>query len=342
MTSDKQPATARGVEPSAGRSGGVACVVIGRNEGERLRASLASLHDGLGAIVYVDSGSTDDSLAIARAAGALIVELDLTRPFTAARARNAGFAALREAGALPEFVQFVDGDCRLVDGWIAAATDAITAEPSLGIVAGWLSEVDKDASIYNGMCQFEWRRPVGLVEACGGIMLVRTAAFVAIGGFNDAVIAAEDDELCVRMRQAGWAIRRLPLEMARHDAAMVRFGQWWRRAERTGHGFAQVGDLHPEHFATERRRVWFFGLALPVLAVAGAFVTPLAPLAVLSLYAASYLKTALGLQGNALPSREALTHAAFLTLSKFPNLLGMLTYYWRQRRRQSMQLIEYK
>ena len=86
----------------------VAAVVIGRNEGARLVASLASL-GGVGRVVYVDSGSTDNSLQAARVHGAQVVALDMSRPFTAARARNAGTAALDDPA--PAFVQFLDGDC---------------------------------------------------------------------------------------------------------------------------------------------------------------------------------------------------------------------------------------
>ncbi|MEO0678525.1 MAG: hypothetical protein AAFZ02_13325, partial [Pseudomonadota bacterium] len=49
----------------------------------------------------------------ARALGAEVVELDLAIPFTAARARNAGFRALLARAPELDFVQFVDGDCEL-------------------------------------------------------------------------------------------------------------------------------------------------------------------------------------------------------------------------------------
>jgi hypothetical protein len=39
---------------------------------------------------------------------------------------------------------------------------------------------------------------------------------------------------------------------------------------------------------------------------------------------------------------RALHHALFLSLSKFPNLIGMLTYYLRKRRGAAMRIIEYK
>lgn len=41
-------------------------VVIGRNEGERLKRCLASLLGNVDQIVYVDSGSTDGSVQLAQ------------------------------------------------------------------------------------------------------------------------------------------------------------------------------------------------------------------------------------------------------------------------------------
>ena len=94
----------RGTPASQARVG---IVAIGRNEGERLRRCLASLR-GPSPLVYVDSGSTDGSQDAARAAGAELVELDPSVPFTAARARNLGCAAL--TAAHPDAPRVVVGD----------------------------------------------------------------------------------------------------------------------------------------------------------------------------------------------------------------------------------------
>ncbi|MBE9636037.1 glycosyltransferase [Salipiger mangrovisoli] len=313
-------------------------VLIGRNEGARLVAALASVAGQARQLVYVDSGSSDDSLAAARRAGARVIELDLSTPFTAARARNAGYAGLDD----PQFVQFIDGDCALVPGWIEAARAHLETRPATAVVTGWRSEIHRDASLYNQLCDFEWHRPAGVILACGGDMMVRAEAFAAVGGFDPTVIAAEDDEFCTRLRKAGWTLERLPREMTRHDAAMLRFGQWWRRALRTGHGFAQVGHLHPEYFETERKRALAYGLALPLLILLGALLFwPLA-LVALAAYPINWIRTAQGLRREGLPAPEAHRHALLLTLSKFPNLIGMATYHWRRLRQAPMRLIEYK
>ena len=322
-------------------------VAIGRNEGDRLKACLNSLVPLCERVVYVDSGSSDDSVAFARSLGVIVVELDTATPFTAARARNAGFQALLAGDGLDgggldggglDLVQFVDGDCKVQPGWLEAGAAALAANPDLGLVTGWRSEIHPLASVYNQMCQVEWRRPAGPITACGGDMMVRIKDFRQIGGFDPTVIAAEDDEFCLRLAQAGWKLERLPVEMTLHDAAMTRFGQWWRRALRAGHGFAQLGRMHPPHFLRERMRVWAYGLVLPLLFVLGLLTSGWISLAVLALYALSWWKTWRGLSGQPMAARQA----ALLTLAKIPNLLGMLTYHQRRRKGEDMRIIEYK
>lgn len=319
----------------------VAAIVIGRNEGKRLERCLTSLAPQVDRLIYVDSGSTDQSVDFATKVGATVVALDMSQPFTAARARNAGFAALGETK--PEIVQFIDGDCGVEPGWIAAGLAALDDMPKVGMVTGWRSEIHRDASVYNALCDVEWRRPAGEIMACGGDMMLRSIAFDEVGGMDATVIAAEDDELCVRLRDAGWTLWRIPQEMTRHDADMHSFGQWWKRAVRSGHGFAQVGYLHPDYFTRERKRVWVWGLVLPVIALAGAIWQPWLILLVLALYALSYVRTVQGLRRNdQLPLPEALHHGVFLTLSKFPNLIGMMRFHARRLLGRSMRIIEYK
>ncbi len=325
-----------------GEKPSIGLVLIGRNEGERLVRCLASVPEGVAAVVYVDSNSSDDSVYQATKAGAQVVELDLSRPFTAARARNAGYAALKALGKPLDFVQFIDGDCAIVTGWVQAASDALVVNPDLGIVTGWRAEIHPDASVYNALCDFEWHRPAGSILTCGGDMMVRVQAFDGVGGFDDTVIAAEDDEFCLRIRKAGWKIERLPLNMTRHDAEMTRFSQWWKRAVRTGHGFAQVGDLHREYFTRERKRVWFFGAFLPIVALLGLALSIWITLAVLVVYILSYLRTSKGLMRDGLSRQSALRQSVLLTLSKLPNVIGMLTYLWRRKRAAPMKIIEYK
>ena len=222
----------------------IGVVAIGRNEGKRLIRCLASVKSTAGQIVYVDSGSSDGSISAAEEVGAFVLALDLTRPFTAARARNEGFAALKELSPDVRFVQFVDGDCVVVDDWLGKARGFIEQQKDVAVVCGRRREQHPTASVYNLLCDLEWDTPIGEALACGGDALVRTEAFEAVGGFRPQLIAGEEPEMCLRMRERGWRIWRLDADMTRHDAAMSRFGQWWARAIRCGYAYAEVSRLH--------------------------------------------------------------------------------------------------
>jgi len=316
-------------------SGALGAVIIGRNEGARLVACLASFPAEVRPLVYVDSGSTDGSVAAARAAGAEVVALDMTVAFTAARARNAGLARLVALGA-PEFVQFVDGDCVLQPGWLPAARTFLVERPEVGVVCGRRREIRPEASIWNRLCDAEWDTPVGQARACGGDALMRVAAVQAVGGYDPTLIAGEEPELCVRLRAAGWRVWRIDREMTLHDAGMTRIGQWWKRTRRGGHAFAEGAALHgapPErHWVAETRRAVLWGAVLPVVAVLGMLITPWSLLLFL-LYPLQMLR---------LSRRYGWERGVFMVLAKVPEAVGVLQYWLNRLRRRQARLIEYK
>jgi GT2 family glycosyltransferase len=311
----------------------VAAIVIGRNEGARLIACLDALA-GFASVIYVDSGSTDGSVAAAQARGAQVVPLDMSKPFTAARARNVGLEVLPEGA---EFVQFLDGDCILQDGWLAQAMAFLERAPQVAVVCGRRREIHPDASVYNRLVDAEWDTPVGAALACGGDALMRVAPLRAVGGYRDDLIAGEEPELCLRLRRAGWKIWRLDAEMTAHDAQITRFGQWWRRTKRAGHAFAEGAALHgaspDRHWVAETRRALLWGAVGPLLVlflvlafgVAGALALLVYPLQVLR------LSRLLGLRA-----------AFFTVLGKFAEAQGATAYFWRRHRGGQKRLIEYK
>lgn len=313
-------------------------VAIGRNEGERLRACLESVVNQLDHVVYVDSGSTDGSVALAEGMGVHVVALDMSIPFTAARARNEGWRALLEKAPNLDYVQFVDGDCTVAGGWLPAAHAFLSVHPGHAVVCGRRRERFPERSIYNQMCDAEWNTPIGDAKACGGDALIRVAALRQVNGYRDDLIAGEEPEMCVRLRQAGWKIHRLDHEMTLHDAAMTRFGQWWRRTVRGGHAFAEGAWLHgaaPErHWVRETARALFWGAAwpLPVLMLA-IWVSPWA-WGLLLAYPLQVFRLS-RLQGGFL-------HAFFMVLGKFAEARGALTFYKNLMLRRQRSLIEYK
>lgn len=249
----------------------IGLVAIGRNEGERLKRCLRSIPPGI-PVVYVDSASTDDSVAFACATEAAVVELDMTKPFSAARARNEGLAALLEQNPHLRYVQFVDGDCELEADWIDTAAQFLETQPTVAAVCGRRRERHPDASFYNRMCDDEWNTPIGQANACGGDALMRVTALLQVGAYDPVLIAGEEPELCQRFRGAEWQIWRLDAPMTVHDADMHEFRQYWRRAIRCGFGYAQVfHKTKASHGDTMYRRevvsalLWTIGVVLVAL-----------------------------------------------------------------------------
>lgn len=325
----------------------IAIVAIGRNEGERLKLCLQAALRGAPVVVYVDSGSADGSADYARSLGCLVVELDTSKPFSAARARNEGFACVMERSPSVSLVQFVDGDCELADGWIEIAANTLKENSLAGVVCGQVREIHPEASVYNRICDLEWRQPPGEVRTAGGRFMARASTFQEVGGFRSDVIAAEDDEFAIRVRAKGWKILMIDAPMASHDAAITRFGQWWRRSRRTGHAYAQVAALHgggnERYFVRDRRRILIWGLVLPVAALAAApFTRGISLLALLGLYALQLLHIVRGCRRRGWAGRDAWAYAFFTVISRFPSLQGLLEYHWRRMRRRSMTIIEYK
>ncbi|MFK7739275.1 MAG: glycosyltransferase family 2 protein [Planctomycetota bacterium] len=353
--SESDSASRLGQDPERPFAAGIGMVVIGRNEGERLRRCLTSLGELVAQAVYVDSGSTDGSVAMAQQMGATVVELDTNRPFTAARARNAGFAKLvsnREVAQPIEHVQFVDGDCEVESNWLQVAAAALAAEPELAVVFGRRRERHPERTPYNQLCDLEWDVPVGDVLSCGGDAMMRVAAFQQVGGFDEARIAGEEPELCLRLRASGHRIRRIDAPMTVHDADMHRLSQWWQRAVRAGYveaeGVAEHGKKYPRWKSALSTLVW--ALALPAAAgTAGFFVGwlwgwPYAAL-VAVLLLLCYLRLYRRIQQRA-SQRWAEPHAhlyaRFCTLGKWPQAQGMFVYWWRRLMRRDRTLIEYK
>ena len=158
----------------------VAIVVIGRNEGTRLTNCLNSLKSYLPNVVYVDSASTDNSVKTAKDIGATVVSLDITKCFTAARARNTGLNIVIEHFNDVEFVQFVDGDCEVNSNWLTQATNFLKANENVAVVCGRRREKYPSASVYNMLCDLEWDTPVGETKACGGDALMRLSVLKVV------------------------------------------------------------------------------------------------------------------------------------------------------------------
>ena len=322
---------------------GIGVVIIGRNEGLRLERCLASLAGQADQVVYVDSGSTDGSVPRALSHGVDVLALDMTQPFTAARARNEGFTRLQQLLPSMRHVQFVDGDCEVVAGWLASAQAFLDTHPEVAVVCGRRRERFPERSVYNLLCDLEWDTPVGEAKACGGDALMRVEAFVAVTGFRPGLIAGEEPELCVRLRAQGWKIWRLDAEMTLHDAAMTRFSQWWRRTVRGGYAFAEGAYLHgapPErHWQRESRRAWLWGLSIPLATLLGCVLFGAWGLLLLLIYPLQAVRLA---RRAGRSRRVNCVQGIFLVLAKFPEMVGQVQFLLDRFTASKTLLIEYK
>ena len=121
--------------------------------------------------------------------------------------------------------------------------------------------------------------------------------------------------------------------MVIHDVAMDRFRQWWRRAVRAGHAFAECSWIHRRGPLTMWKREvfsnWFWGLLLP------AFILALIPLTRgLSLLLAigypvlALLRVYRGRRRHGDGAADARAYAWFCVVGKFAHAWGQLGYHW--------------
>ncbi len=324
-------------------------VVIGRNEGQRLvdcldsirRADLAGLQHE---VIYVDSNSTDGSPARAAALGAVVITVQPARP-CAAVGRNAGWRAA--SGAL---ILFLDGDTLLDPAFVPAALAELHANPRHAVVWGHRRERNTQASLYNRVLDLDWVYPPGDSEFCGGDALFTRSALEISGGYDDTLIAGEEPELCARLRRLDYRIRHIDVPMTLHDLAMTRFGQYWKRAERAGHAYAEVSNrlrnsATPLWTADVRRNLWHGGglLAAGALAIALALMQFWwSLLTMLILGGVIILRSAWRARWKSSSPLTLVLYAIHSYFQQLPILWGQLRWRLEHKRGVIRQLIDYK
>ncbi|MFT6439720.1 glycosyltransferase [Cycloclasticus pugetii] len=319
-----------------------AAVIIGRNEGKRLMSCIKSLLNHVNHIVYVDSGSTDNSLKDAKALGVDSLSLDMSTPFTAARARNEGaqYLMLQHTGL--KYIQFVDGDCEIDPDWMGKAQDFLEKNAQYAVVCGRRRERFPEQSIYNQLCDIEWNTPVGDANACGGDALIRVDAFKQVDGYRADLIAGEEPEMCFRLRQNGWKIRRLDAEMTLHDAAINKFSQWWRRTVRGGYAFALGKSIHgrskEQFWVKENQRIVVWGIFIPVLIVILVMYN-LVFFGLLAIYLIQIVRV--GIKRPDLGGIRFIW-ATSVVLGKFPEAVGLIQCMKNRIAKTRSKIIEYK
>jgi len=326
----------------------VSVVVIGRNEGRRLERclqSVAQAHWGSARheLVYVDSRSTDQSVANAQTMGAKVIVLDDASP-CAAKARNLGWQA-----ALGEYVLFLDGDTELHPDFVRRALDTLSVS-ELCAAWGHRRESRPAQSLYTKVLDLDWIYPVGRTLYFGGDVLVRRAALAQVEGFDPSLKAGEEPEMCARLRAAGWQIEHIDVAMTQHDLAVNTFRAYWLRAYRSGIAYAEVaermrvrGDVLWQREARRDFRHGIVFVATPFVFLTSLWLsTPLA--LVLATLALLFLLRTLQRCAWKAPGQWTLCaqYAVHAHFQKIPALFGQLK--WRQAARQQSEiaLVDYK
>lgn len=328
----------------------VCVVVIGRNEGERLRRCLDSIRamsfpSNDVELIYVDTASTDDSRTIAESRGATVMLIDPKRP-CAAKARNAGWH-----GTHAQFVFFLDGDT-IVDTNFAYRALGYFEDPAVAVVFGRRREIHPEQSIYTGVLDLDWvSSPPGEVDYCGGDAIFRRAVLEATGGFDDELIAGEEPELCWRIRSRGQKILCLDIPMTGHDLAITRWRQYWRRSVRTGHAYAEIGerfrDTQDPLWRARQQRSVIQGAAYPLLAVgsivAGLLVrSPWPPVVATVIFVGLAIRTAVRNRNRRVTPLLLLAYGIHSHLQQIPVLVGQIQYWLNRLRGRRRALIEYQ
>ncbi|MFT4539650.1 MAG: hypothetical protein ACI841_001431 [Planctomycetota bacterium] len=290
--------------------------------------------------------------------GVDVIQLDLSKAFTAARARNEGFKRLMKIAPNLQFVQFVDGDCEFEEGWLEIAESTLKQDAGLAVVCGRRRERFPHTTPYNRICDMEWDTPIGNAEACGGDAMFRISAFRQARGYNKTLIAGEEPELCFRLRQQGHRVLRVNAPMTIHDADMTTFRQFWLRAKRNGHALAEATAMHAEArhvHAVKSALLWgAFGMPMTALSLVLTLFALNSPevdafwIGPCWLLAAPYLYVRLfgRIVGYRIRHGDqpefARLYARYTMIGKLAESTGIALFHWNQYRGRKGKLIEYK
>ncbi len=337
-------------------------VIIGRNEGQRLVDCIRSVQainepkenvffapvfvclNFCLEIIYVDSDSSDGSPDQAKALGAKVQVVHPERP-AAAIGRNAGWRV-----AQAPLVLFLDGDTILHPEFVKKAIQQLD-DPQVAIVWGHRRELAPYASVYQRVLDLDWIYPPGISDFCGGDALMRRAVLEEVDGYNPQLIAGEEPEMCQRIRALGYTIMHIDQPMTQHDLAITQAKQYWQRAVRAGHAYAEVSTLFRNTdtplWQSEVRKTFWKASVLTGIFIVGLIATfllktwwplGLSVLAFLLLSMRSAIK-ARWKSSNPLTLFLYGLHSQFQCL---PIAIGQLSYYYHRRRGQRRCLIEYK
>jgi serine O-acetyltransferase len=187
--------------------------------------------------------------------------------------------------------------------------------------------------------------------------MMRADVFRQVGGFDPSIAAGEEPELCQRLREADWKVARIDVEMTIHDAEILDFGQWWKRAVRSGYGAMDVATRFRRGPGNEglfvrqvnSARFWAVGWPSATLAAALTFslaTGPLSGLLAALVFAAALpaqvLRLAVKTRGRVEDWPTAVAYAVLTMVAKWAAVVGQVRYLRDTAQGETTRLIDYK
>ena len=317
----------------------VSIVIIGLNVAGYIEECIKSIRiseypDELIEIIYVDGGSSDASVLIAGSfKGIKIIELKDPHP-TPGKGRNAGYKAAHHS-----LIQFLDADTTLELEWLKTAVQYI--KDDTGAVCGRVIEKYPEKNRYHLIGNIEWNISAGKGEygfsegpckTFGGIVLIRKHILETVNGYDESLVAGEDPDISYRVRQEGYKIYKLNAGMVHHDINMNTFRQYFKRAFRSGHAYAEIALRYitqkEKYFARQFFRIVISAM-LPFLVLLSGIATnrTLVGLVVaLLLIFRPLIKILLLKKRYKLVLSKALLYGLHLSFTVYPQFLGVLRY----------------
>ena len=168
-------------------------------------------------VLLVDSSSADETVDLAQRYPINILRLRGGQPLSPAIGRYVGFK--HSEG---ECILFLDGDTRLVPGWLPRAVRTLQENPQVGAVTGRVINLPTSAvaeeptppppkNLLEPPREVLWGSYGG-----GGAALYRRSVLEQVGTFNPYLRSDEEPELGLRIRQAGYRFLELDCPIVRH------------------------------------------------------------------------------------------------------------------------------
>lgn len=168
---------------------GITVVIPTLNEAGEIADAVAAVRGGAEQVIVVDGGSTDDTIALARVAGARVC---FSPGANRATALNTGAALARS-----DVVYFVHADCRPPPGF----ADDIRAALEDGAGAGcFRMRFDSDHWLLR-LSGWLTRVEVSLFRFGDQSLFVRRDVLRSAGGFDEALPVMEDQDMVRRLRR---------------------------------------------------------------------------------------------------------------------------------------------